>query len=295
MKILITIQVFANYTGSEVSTLELAKQLVKQGNEVVIVAAVVGNPMFEKAIDAGIDVYDIQHLRGSYDIIHYQHKPITLEVLKLYGNTDAVMHVRSEVIPDYEAPVIHDSIKAYISIRDSITDYIQSYGISAEDIVHIDNPFDTDRFNSCYEFSGGTRERILFVGTMDYLRKAMLFDAARLCRETQKDLWIVGEDSGGYLKELEQKCILSYFGVRQDVESFYKIVDYTVGINNGRTTTEGWLMDVPAWVYIVDNRGRIKSKKLVSPPIDLRKYSAEYSCLKVMALYNSIKAINDKS
>ena len=89
--------------------------------------------------------------------------------------------------------------------------------------------------------------------------------------------------------------MLTHFGVRQDVESFYKIVDYTVGIFKGRTTIEGWLCDLPAWIYTVDSRGKVKTKKLLQPPEDMDKYSATHSALKVMELYKSIKVKNSEA
>ena len=293
MRILISALSFKNFTGSEMSTLELAKELVKTGNVVHIYSPNVGQPMLDLATKAGIYVTNAMPAY-KYDILHLQHKPVAEQVLQAHPNTPAVMHVRSEVIPIYEVPVIHPNVMKYIAVRDSIAAYISSYGILNEDIAVIDNPFDTDRFNTNYEFSGNTRERILFVGTMDYLRKDMLFDIARLCKNTHRDLWLVGQE-GVYLKDLKKVCMLTHFGVRQDVESFYKIVDYTVGIFKGRTTIEGWLCDVPAWIYTVDLRGKVKTKKLLRPPEDMDKYSATHSALKVMELYKSIKVKNSEA
>ncbi|MFW6246924.1 MAG: glycosyltransferase, partial [bacterium] len=204
LKVLICCQFFKNLTGSEMSNYELSKELVKLGCDVTVVSSLIGEPLMSKAVKAGVKVYGLANAPNygvgqdnklvflnnevDFDIIHINHKPIGEMILQMYPNTPAVMHVRSEVIPVYEEPIIHPVIKKYISIRDSITEYIKGFGISEDLITHIDNPFDTTRFNTNYEPIKNDREVVLFVGTHDYLRKAMLFDLVDKTREKNQDL-----------------------------------------------------------------------------------------------------------
>lgn len=169
LKVLICCQFFSTYTGSEVSNYELAKELVNLGCDVTLISSVVGNPLLNKAKKAGIKVFSLSKAPNfiikdnnelvfnkneyEFDIIHINHKPIGEMILKMYSNTPAIMHVRSEVIPTFEEPIIHDNIKKYISIRKSVTEYIKSFGINEYNIIEIDNPFDIDRFNTSNKFN----------------------------------------------------------------------------------------------------------------------------------------------
>jgi hypothetical protein len=167
LRVLICCQYFKNYTGSEVSNYELSRELVKQGCDVTIISSMVGDPLQRKALIDGVKVCSFYNLPNhkldqegnfrffkneqEFDIIHINHKPIGELILSLYPNTPAVMHVRSEVIPVFEVPIVNPQIKRYISIRDSITEYIKTFGITDDKIVLIDNPFDFKRFNRDYK------------------------------------------------------------------------------------------------------------------------------------------------
>ena len=154
------------------------------------------------------------------------------------------MHVRSEVIPKFEQPIIHPAIKKYISIRDSITEYIKKFEINENKIILIDNPFDYNRFNTNYIFKPNKKETILFIGTLDYLRKNILFDLKEMVEKEDKILWIIGANSGGYVNQLLTKPVneshVRYFGVKSNVEDYIKKCDITAGIFKGRSSIEGY-------------------------------------------------------
>lgn len=306
LRVLICCQFFKNYTGSEISNYELAKGLKEIGCDVTVISTIVGDPVETKAKKAGIKVYNIaqapnyivnqekQQLQffknqAEFDIIHINHKPIGQQILQMYPNTPAVMHIRSEVIPKFEEPIIHPMIKRYISIRDSITEYIKTFGIDKDKIVHIDNPFDTDRFNTNYKSYPNQKEIILFVGTLDYLRKNILFDLRDMTKENGQELWIVGSNNDNYLNDLLlYNMHVQYFGVQSNVEDYIKKCDYTAGIFKGRTTIEGFLCGKPSWIYKVDKNGNILSKELTQVPDDLEKYKSSFSAEKVFILYDNI-------
>jgi len=304
LKVLICCQFFKNFTGSEVSNYELSKELVKLGCDVTLISTVVGNPLLSKAKKAGVKVYNISNSPNykignnqklnfyknekDFDILHINHKPIGEMILKMYPNTPAVMHIRSEVIPKFEEPIIHPMIKKYISIRDSITEYIKSFNINEDKITYIDNPFDFNRFNCNYNINIKNEKRIvLFIGTLDYLRKEILFDLKKITKENNQILWIIGENNDNYLDELNDEHII-YHGIKPNVEDYIKKCDYTAGIFKGRTTIEGFLCGKGGWIYVVNKQGKILSKEFQTPPKDTEKYSSKYSSRKVFILYNNI-------
>jgi glycosyltransferase involved in cell wall biosynthesis len=302
LKVLITCQFFKNYTGSEVSNYELARELKNQGCDVSIIADTIGDPMYSKAKKAGIKVYSLtnppnfKQVKGSlafvknevdFDIIHINHKPIGSTVLQLYTNTPAVMHIRSEVIPVFEEPILNPFIKKYISIRQSITDYIKNFGVDGDKIVEIDNPFDYTRFNTDYKQRKQDKESVLFIGTLDHLRKNILLDLKEITKKDGRELWIIGANNGGYVNELLDDHV-KYYGVQDKPETYIKKCTFTAGIFKGRTTIEGFLCGKAGLIYEVDRAGTILSKKFHEVPDDVDKYRADNSAKKVIQLYNEV-------
>ena len=306
LRVLICCQYFKNYTGSEMSNYELSKELVKQGCDVTLISSMVGDPLQRKALANGVRVCSYGNLPNyaldqegkfhfvkneqEFDIIHINHKPIGELILGLYPNTPAVMHVRSEVIPIFEEPIINPAIKRYISIRDSITDYIKTFGITNDKIVVIDNPFDAQRFNKDYAPAKNPKEIVLFIGTLDYLRARIITDLIETTKTNNQELQIIGADSDGYAHLFSNMEHVKYLGIKANVEEYLKKCDYTAGIFKGRTTIEGFLCGKPGWIYVVDNQGNIQSKVLTQVPDEeeLKKYHSDYSANKVFTLYEEV-------
>lgn len=305
LRVLICCQFFKNYTGSEVSNYELSKELVKLGCDVTLISTVVGDPLYSMAKKNGVKVYSIAKPPNysltqdgrlmfvknekEFDIIHINHKPIGEQILQMYPNTPAVMHVRSEVIPVFEEPIINPQIKKYISIRDSITKYIMGHDIPFNKIIHIDNPFDSERFNTNYNKEKwlSEKESVLFIGTLDHLRKNILLDLKEETKRNNQELWIIGADNGGYINEIIDDHVV-YLGVQSKVETYLKRCHYTAGIFKGRTTIEGFLCGKPGWIYQVDREGKILSKELTNVPKDIEKYRSDFSANKVFKLYEDV-------
>jgi glycosyltransferase involved in cell wall biosynthesis len=304
LRVLICCQFFKNYTGSEVSNYELSRELVKLGCDVTLISSMVGEPLRSKAIKNGVKVYSYSDLPNyklnsegqfqfiknekEFDIIHINHKPIGDVILQLYPNTPAVMHVRSEVIPTFEEPIINPMIKRYISIRETITEYITSFGISGDKIVEIDNPFDTSRFNTDYKPVKNEKEVVLFIGTLDHLRRKILEDLIEMTNNNNQELWIIGADNMNYVTDLQQAQHVKYLGVKSNVEKYIKKCDYTAGIFKGRTTIEGFLCGKRGWIYYVDKDGKILNKELREVPADVEKYKSDFSAKKVFTLYEEV-------
>jgi glycosyltransferase involved in cell wall biosynthesis len=205
----------------------------------------------------------------NYDVIHIQHKPIAERICQLYPDIPKVYTVHSEVI-SLEEPIIHPSIKKYISIRESISEYInKTINIAIEDISVIYNPIDENRFN----IVKSTNENyVLFVGTIDYLREKTIRDLVLYTKEKNLELWLVGDSSSNYLSELLTESHVKHFKSTWNVEKYTKKCVETAGIMLGRTTIEGWMCGKPSWIYKVDSGGVILSKEKFNPPTDIEKY-----------------------
>ncbi|TXG84558.1 MAG: glycosyltransferase [Spirochaetes bacterium] len=318
LNVLIGCLSFANFTGSELYVFELAKQLIKQGCEVSICSNI-GMPMAALAKPLGIKLYSLQEPPGfklgdgqwllktpqgdvpsqpntlyniaptNFDIIHLNHKPVTEHLMRLYPTTPMISTIHSEVIA-LEEPVISDSIKSYIAIRPEIKEHIvKNFGINEEMVSIIYNPIDADKFKPINVQQKRDKKRILFVGTIDYLRKATIQDLINLTRENNHELWIVGKKNDTYLDEMIQnESHVTYYEPTANVEKFIHQCDETAGILLGRTTIEGWMCGKAGWIYDVDSSGNILSKDLHQVPSDIDKFNSKTVAGMIMEEYKKI-------
>jgi len=301
LNVLIGCLFFQKYTGSEMYVFELAKNLIKLNCNVSILSYETSGPLVAIAKKLGINVYNVKNPPGykigdgkwvvntqngpqlsqpnqfyktdevHFDIIHCQHKPMVELMINLYPTIDKISTIHSEVI-DLENPVIHPSIKKYIAIRPEIEEYItQNFEIPKSSVEVVYNPLDTSKFNVKNLES---QNYILFVGSIDYLRKNTIFDLVDVTKKEGKQLWLVGENKSDYLTELLSNNHVKHFGPTLDVEKYIHKCSETAGILLGRTTIEGWLCGKSGWIYDIDKRGEIKSKTLFSPPSDLDKFDS---------------------
>jgi hypothetical protein len=113
---------------------------------------------------------------------------------------------------------------------------------------------------------------VLFVGTIDYLRKDTILDLIEYTRENGKELWLVGEDKDNYLQQVLSEPHVKHFPPTWSVEKFILNSSETAGIQLGRTTIESWMCGKSSWIYKVDSGGFILSKEKHEPPTDIEKY-----------------------
>ena len=321
LKVLIGCINFQGYTGSELYVFELAKQLMKQNCEVTIVSNI-GNPLYVLANRLGVKCYSMQEPPGyklgdgnwtintpngpqlstpntlyrvapvNFDIVHANHKPITEQLLKLYSDIPTVCSIHSEVI-SLEEPVTSDLIKAYIAIRPEIKKHIvNTFNISDKSVEVIYNPIDTDKFHVVNSTQKKDKKRILFVGTIDYLRKETIQDLINTTRFNNEELFIVGKKNDDYLDGmLLGNSHVKYFPPSNRVQDYIHKCDETAGILLGRTTIEGWLCGKPGWIYDVDDKGMVLSKVLHKVPEDVNKFYGDNVAAKIKKLY--VKVINE--
>jgi len=298
IKVLLSCLNFRTFTGSELYVYELAKSLLKLNCSVTVISQI-GGPLTDMAKKLGIKCLSFEESPGfklgdgkwgfntpegfklatenvlyrvsevDYDIIHMQHKPVAERMIQFYPEIDKIYSIHSEVI-ELEDPIKHESIKKYISIRPEIKDHIISkFEIPEESVEVIYNPIDNEKFKPK---QSKVQNSVLFVGTIDYLRRETIMDLIDRTREEGKELWLVGEDKSNYLPAILQETHVKHFPATWNVEKYILECTETAGIQLGRTTIEGWLCGKPGWIYKVDSGGFILSKERHEPPTDIEKY-----------------------
>jgi hypothetical protein len=316
LKVLMGCLSFQGLTGSEISTLETAKGLAKNGCDVSVISSNVSKNFEMICKKHGIKTYTIDEPphyklgdgnwfintpegpqptqpnvlyrvnKQTFDVIHANHKPITDRLLQLYPESNFVNIVRSEVI-DLENPVVDDKIKKYIAIRPSIKDYIvNNFNIPEHNVEVVYNPFDKSRFKQISLPSGTDKKVTLFVGTMDYLREKPIKDLIDKCGSENKELWLVGKDTNNYASYFANNYeYVKYFEPTDKIEEFYYKCDETAGIMLGRTTIEGFLCGKPAIIYNVDKSGEIINSEYHTVPEDLSIFDFDTVIGKIKDIY----------
>ena len=317
IKVLISGLFLNQFTGSEMYLYELSKELSKLNCDVTVVAHNDNGPLAKLAKKLNIKLFKSDEYPGfklgdgkwtmnspngqvvsnpntfyktsevSFDIIHTQHKPITEKVCSLYPTIPKITTIHSEVI-DLENPFIHDSIEEYIAIRPEIKDYlINRFEIDENLIDVIYNPIDGSRFNEKNTTEG---DYVLFVGTIDYLRKQTIEDLVEYTKSIGKELWVVGKRNpqNDYIIEVLKNPHVKHFDDNYNVEKYVKNCYQTAGIQLGRTTIEGWLCGKQGWIYKVDSNGNILEKSLNDPSEDKVKFNSYDVAKKIKQKYINI-------
>jgi hypothetical protein len=298
IKVLLSCLFFREFTGSELYVYELAKSLMKLNCSVTVLSQI-GGPLTDMAKKIGIKCLSFEESPGfklgdgvwgfetpnghqvsilnnlykvsetDYDIVHIQHKPVAERILNMYPELDKIYSIHSEVI-SLEDPVKDPSIKKYIAIRPEIKSHmIDKFQIPEEMIDVIYNPIDNEKFKST---DIPSEDYVLFVGTIDYLRKESILDLMEYTREIGKELWLVGENNGNYLDNILLEPHVKHFSSTWNIENYISKSFETAGIQLGRTTIESWMCGKPSWIYKVDSEGFILSKERFNPPSDIEKY-----------------------
>ena len=301
VKVLLSCLNFRTFTGSELYVFELAKELKKLNCSVTVLSQI-GGPLTDMAKKLGIKCLSFEESPGfklgdgswgfntpegfkpstenvmyrisevDFDLIHMQHKPVAERMIQFYPEISKIYSIHSEVI-ELENPIKHESIKKYIAIRPEIKEHIvDKFEIHEEQVDIIYNPIDSDKFKP--NPSVKTENSVLFVGTIDYLRKETILDLMERTKEEGKELWLVGEDKSNYLQQVLFETHVKHFPATWSVENFIYKCEETAGIQLGRTTIEGWMCGKPSWIYKVDSGGFILSKEKFDPPTDIEKYYA---------------------
>ena len=287
LKVLIGCLFFREFTGSEMYVYELSKNLLKLNCEVHVISPNIGGPLTEISSDLGINIHTFLNppTNQKFDIIHGQHYPVVEALIKLFPNTPKICTIHSEVI-SLENPIQDISIFKYIAIRPEIKEHlINKFNILERQIEVIYNPIDENRFNTKDTTDNGY---ILFVGTIDFLRKKTILDLIEYSKSIGKELWIIGKNHSDYLDYIKTQSHVKYYEDIYNVETFVKGCSETAGILLGRTTIEGWMCGKSGWIYNVDNLGNIIDKQLHEPPLDIEIFDSSNVTKKIKEEYIKI-------
>jgi len=292
MKILISLVSFKHLTGAELYVYELSKSLTEQGHEVLITAPEVGGEVAERARKAGALIYPFNECPSSWnpDVLHVNEYMPSVFAVTLYPDTPVVATVHSQF--NVEKPFITDRVYKYICIRPEIEQKLLSdTTITADRTTVIYNGVDFNRFRPATESNKYAEKHVLFVGTIDPLRKKAILDLISDGERNNYKVTIVGKKHDTYLDN-PPKHVTVYPPV-WNVEKYFKGVTETAGILLGRTTIEGWAANLPGWIYDIDLEGNIKSKKLFPPPKDLAKFDLKNVSAQILGLYK--EAVKNKA
>lgn len=268
MRILFLIRRFAELTGAELYCYELGRSLVELGHQFAVISPTIGGEIAARARDAGVETIPQAAVNGSLngDILHLNEPGPSAFGLARWPDVPAVATVHSQW--PCERPIRDPRIKKYIAIRAEIADKIgREDGIEAARVVVIHNPIDLERFKP--RPKQGQSHAILFVGTLDSLRKAAIRDVAAMARQRKMQFWLCGRNLHPTIDPRATFGATHYFPARWDTEGLIAEADETAGILLGRTTWESWACGRPAWIYDIDLEGRIKSRTLYPPRHDI--------------------------
>ena len=175
-------------------------------------------------------------------------------------------------ICEEEAMPFADAVSSKRTVEfyaESISDIVNEFEIPEKDVEVIYNPIDNVKFQPKDKKDDNY---VLFVGTIDYLRKETILDLMDRTKEEGKELWLVGEDKSNYLQQVLFEQHVKHFPPTWNIEGFIHSCSETAGIQLGRTTIEGWMCGKPSWIYTVNSNGFILSKEKFNPPSDIEKY-----------------------
>jgi len=315
LKILLCCLSFKKLTGSELSTFELAKNLIEKGCDVSIYSNIGGQLSIE-AKKLGIKLYDINNppsyrlgdgvwtLKSNkgdiiksepnkfykinnieFDVIQCNHKPITQRMLNLYPNSKFVNIVRSRLL-ELEDPIIDDRITDYIAINELVKNHlINEFSIPEKKIKLIYNIVDVKDTNM-NNFIKPEKKLFVFPGTMNYLRKKPVHDAVEYTKD-KGELWLIGDDNDfGYAKKLsEENEHVKYISTTKDMGSIYTICDTVLGLHLGRTLIEGLVSGKECIGYDVDKVGNILNREDITKMYDINLFSKEQIINSYIDLY----------
>lgn len=274
MKILLAVQRYEMLTGSEIYVYELAKTLKARKHDVTIMSFSVGGKIAEKTHQLGIKTYKFfDHPDLKFDVMHLNQPRPTAYCLSVFHKTPAVVTIHSQFT--MEKPFKDKWIRKYVAVRPKIQ---EMYRYLKPELIY--NGFDLTRFNKDGVSSDTS---ILFVGNLDVLRYQVIMDLVKKSQLDQRPLTLVGDNYRDLPGEL-----INHYPAMWNTETITKGCGETAGIFMGRSTIEGWLCGKNAWIYDVDQTGKILNLTYEKPPTDMKHFDIEYMTDKFEDIYKSL-------
>jgi len=244
--IVLAVGQFKSLTGSELYYYELAREYLKAGNQVTIVADEIGYPLMGMIKELGGSVIKTKNIADiTPDICIGSHRPIGVLARTFKCPMIQVIHSENDYLWEFEKP--QKGMTHYVAVRESIRKRAITEGVPEDKITTIWNPIDLSRFKP----SKNVDNTLLFVGPADNLRSDVIKDIHRVATKRGLVPRLVGRDQP--------------FGEEWDIEKHTNYCAMTASVYMGRTTLEGWAAGKPGLVYQIDGEGKILSKKILEP------------------------------
>jgi hypothetical protein len=149
MKILITTHHLKNREGSELFTINLAKELKKRQHEIFVFSPILGT-VAEELKESKISVFDnlMDLASQKFDLIHAQHNTTAILARSIFPTTPIVITLHG-ILPDLEQPPSIDlGIEKYLVVSEEIqVNLIQKYSIDKEKIEIVRNFIDNEKYS----------------------------------------------------------------------------------------------------------------------------------------------------
>ena len=319
LKVLLGCMNYNGLTGSEISTFELSKSLKEKGCDVHVYSNI-GGILEKKAKNLGIKLHNLDTPPGfkkgdgkwslnmngkivvseknklykikdeKFDIIQINHQPIGKTLLNLFPNNKFINIVRSRMLP-VEYPLIDSKIKKYIAINEVVEKFmVEEYSeINVDDVKMIYNITENKKVNKKH-FITDLENFVLLPGTMNYLRKDMVYDITEKTKLWGKKLVLVGNDNDfGYAKKLsEENEHVIYYDEMSDLSELFEKCDKICGLYLGRTLIEGFKYNKKGIGYLVNSEGDIEEIKDDIFPEDMNLFNTGYITEQYINLYKEV-------
>jgi len=146
LRVLMTNSIMANWSGSELYIRDVAIELIKRGHVPGIYSPRLGKLAKEIRAKSISVVNDLNSIGAAPDLIHGQHHLETMTALLYFPDVPAVFFCHGW-LPWKEIPPIHPRIVQYVTVSDTVRDWlISEHGIQKEKITTILNFVDLARF-----------------------------------------------------------------------------------------------------------------------------------------------------
>lgn len=264
LEIVLGVRRFETLTGSELYYYELAREYLKLGHHVTVVALEAGGLLAKKITDLGgeaVSIVDADTLNP--DVIISSHEPTQTLKEMFTCPIIQVVHSEHDLLWEIEKPV--PGCTSYVAIRDEIKDRMVKEG-THPDLIHVIwNPIDLERFRP----TGTSNRTLLFVGPRDRLREKVIQDVKDFALQKSLKPLFIGQG-------LENE---PHF----DIEKETRKCEMTASVFMGRTTLEGWACNKAGVIYQIDKDGQIISRRIVSPQ-DTELYDSKKVAQRILDL-----------
>jgi hypothetical protein len=272
MNILVACLNMNSVGGSELYHYELVKALSSY-KELIITLATYTTPSLDfhihkDLLQRRVEIVELSKVERKYDLIVVSQPLPTSILCEKYPFTPKISIIHSALRS--EEAVQHPSIKHYIAVQPDIYKHLKTYyNISPLNISLIYNPVDENRYTPVQKKSSDTIVGLLVGEVLDPLRNKMVNHVVSECIANNYRLIIVSKSKYDFNSKLIDIVDQTYY-----TEDLLKEVDFTVGLG-GRTTIEGWMMNLPSYIYKVNPFGDILDISLKYPPKIQRFYTKE--------------------